>query len=87
MTNSIEAICSEYAEGSLFSQEVSHCGFPVKIIVHIRYEYIQELSKFLSNYGYEYSTNKQSGKYYTLVHFCLVRKSLIDCPNFKEEQF
>lgn len=81
MTHSIESICHEYAEDSLFSQDVSECGAPLKIIVHIKYEYIAELSRFLSNYGYEYSSNKKSGKYFTLVHFELLNKKIIDCNN------
>ena len=81
MTDSIEAICHEYAEDALFSQDVSECGAPLKIIVHIKYEYISELTKFLSNYGYEYSSNKKSGKYFTLVHFQLLNKKIIDCNN------
>lgn len=80
MTHSVEAICHEFAEDSLFSQEVSYCGAPLKIIVHIRYEYIAELTKFLSKHGYVYSSNKKSGKYFTLVHFELLNK-IIDLNN------
>jgi len=81
MTHSIEAICHEYCEDSLFSQEVSHCGYPLKIIVYIKYEYIAELTKFLSNHGYGHSSNKRSGQYFTLVHFELLNQNIIDCNN------
>ena len=44
MTDTIESICYEYAEDSLFSKDSSACGAPLKIIVYIQYKYIAELS-------------------------------------------
>jgi hypothetical protein len=79
MTGTIENICYEYAETSLFSREVSIFGTPVKIIVYLQYKYIAELSKFLSNYGYEISSQKNTGKHFGLVRFELKNLSALDC--------
>ena len=79
MTDTIESICYEYAENSLFSKEVTIFGAPVKIIVYLQYKYIAELSKFLSNYGYEISSQRNTGKHFGLVRFELTNLSALDC--------
>ena len=79
MTDTIESICYEYAENSLFSKEVSIFGAPVKIIVYLQYKYIAELSKFLSNYGYEISSQRNTGKHFGLVRFELTNLRALDC--------
>lgn len=86
MTNSIKAICSEYTDDFLFSQDSSPNGSPLKIIVNIKYEYIPELIKFLHNYGYRYTTSNQKGKYYSFVHFNLVDKSILDFRNSNSKE-
>lgn len=79
MTDTIENICYEYAENSLFSKDVSLFGAPKKIIVYLQYIYIAELSKFLSNYGYEISSQKNIGKHFGLIRFELKNLSSLDC--------
>lgn len=86
MTETIENICYEYAENSLFSKDNSTCGAPVKIIVYIQYKYIAELSKFLSNYGYEISNQKNTGKHFGIIHFSLKNLSALDCFNDNNNQ-
>lgn len=78
MNATIENICYEYCEDVLFSRDTSHTGVPIKIIAHLKYEYIPELSKFLFNHGYSTARNKRTGKYYTLVHFEFVNQKVID---------
>lgn len=86
MTDTIESICYEYAENSLFSKDSSACGAPLKIIVYIQYKYIAELSKFLSNYGYEISNQKNTGKHFGIIHFTLKNLSALDCFNDNNNQ-
>ena len=81
MNSTIENICYEYCEDVLFSRDTSHTGVPIKIIAHLKYEYIPELYKFLSNHGYCTARNKRSGKYYTLVHFEYLNNKVIDGGN------
>jgi hypothetical protein len=78
MTDTIENICYEYAENSLFSKELSLLGAPKKIIVYLQYIYIAELSKFLSNYGYEISSQRNMGKHFGLIRFELKNLSSLD---------
>lgn len=78
MNTTIENICYEYCEDVLFSQDLSSGGMPLKIIAHLKYEYIPELSKFLFNHGYSTARNKRTGKYYTLVHFECFNEKVID---------
>lgn len=79
MTETIENICYEYAENSLFSKDSSIFGTPLKIIVYLQYKYIGELTKFLSNYGYEISSQKNTGKHFGIVRFELKNLSALDC--------
>jgi len=79
MTDTIENICYEYAENSLFSKDVTVFGAPIKIIVYLQYKYIGELSRFLCNYGYEISSQKNTGKHFGIVRFELTNVSALDC--------
>lgn len=78
VNTTIENICYEYCEDVMFSIDVTEHGAPLKIIAHIKYDYIAELSKFLFNHGYSICINKRSGKYYTLVHFKYSNKKVTD---------
>lgn len=80
VNTTIENICYEYCEDVMFSIDISSTGKPIKIIAYLKYEYIPELSKILSNHGYNYR-NKRSGKYYTLIHFEYLNKEVIDTNN------
>ena len=84
MTNTIENICYEYSEDVLFSQENSFDGSPVLIICHTQVKYIQELSCFLKNHGYQISSRKNTGKHFSLVRFELINLSHYD--EFKENR-
>ena len=81
VNTTIENICYEYCEDVMFSIDCSPTGAPIKIIAHIKYEYINELSRILFNHGYHNARNKRTGKYYTLVHFEYLNKKVIDTNN------
>lgn len=78
MTGTVENLCYEYSQDVLFSQEESFDGAPVLIICYLQYKYINELSSFLKNHGYEIISRKNTGKHFSLVKFQLINISCYD---------